>query len=202
MPTGYTSPIYEGKAITFEQFVWRCARAFGALVHMRDEPMDKLPPKESKRESYHEGRLAEATAELARLRTLSLKDAGKEAAAEYARTVDEVRASNEKSTAMRARYSEMLGKVVEWQPPTPEHVGLKDFMVAQLREAREFDCHERPMPTRETPAEWLASALTDAERTVTYHTNELAKDRQRLEDRYGWLNALRKSVPQPKAMPE
>lgn len=37
MPTGYTSPLYEGKEISFEQFALRCARNFGALVMMRDE---------------------------------------------------------------------------------------------------------------------------------------------------------------------
>jgi len=36
MPTGYTNCIKDG--VTFEQFVWKCARAMGALVMMRDEP--------------------------------------------------------------------------------------------------------------------------------------------------------------------
>ena len=38
MPTGYTLDLYNGKDITFEEFVLKCARAFGALIDMRDEP--------------------------------------------------------------------------------------------------------------------------------------------------------------------
>lgn len=44
MPTGYTSPLYEGKEISFEQFALRCARNFGALVMMREEPLDTPIP--------------------------------------------------------------------------------------------------------------------------------------------------------------
>jgi hypothetical protein len=42
MPTGYTAPIADG--MTFEQFALGCARAFGALVTMRDEPSDAPIP--------------------------------------------------------------------------------------------------------------------------------------------------------------
>lgn len=36
MPTGYTDAIKDG--ISFNQFILSCARAFGALITMRDEP--------------------------------------------------------------------------------------------------------------------------------------------------------------------
>jgi len=40
MPTGYTAEIYEGeKEVTFEKFALTCARAFGACITIRDEPM-------------------------------------------------------------------------------------------------------------------------------------------------------------------
>jgi hypothetical protein len=37
MPTGYTAAIGEG--IEFDKFVMQCARAMGACVMMRDEPI-------------------------------------------------------------------------------------------------------------------------------------------------------------------
>ena len=42
MPTGYTAGILEGE--TFEQYALQCAKAFGALVMMRDEPSDAPIP--------------------------------------------------------------------------------------------------------------------------------------------------------------
>src|SRR5688572_13460567 len=41
MPTGYTAGILSGETKSFKQFAIDCMRAFGATIHMRDEPMDK-----------------------------------------------------------------------------------------------------------------------------------------------------------------
>ena len=43
MPTGYTVALYEGKDVTFEDFVMGCSRAFGALISLRDEPNAPIP---------------------------------------------------------------------------------------------------------------------------------------------------------------
>lgn len=56
MPTGYTWDIKD--EITFEQFIMNCARAFGALVEMRDEPRDKKIPDELKPSDYHNKELS------------------------------------------------------------------------------------------------------------------------------------------------
>ncbi len=39
MPTGYTAMFLENSEMTFEQWALQCSRAFGVLVHMRDEPL-------------------------------------------------------------------------------------------------------------------------------------------------------------------
>ena len=53
MPTGYTLELYDGKDITFEEFVLKCARAFGALINMRDEPRDAPIPERFEPSYYH-----------------------------------------------------------------------------------------------------------------------------------------------------
>ncbi len=63
MPTGYTADIAKG--ITFQQYAWSCARAFGALVMMRDEPSDAPIPEAFTPSDYHVKALAEARAKLA-----------------------------------------------------------------------------------------------------------------------------------------
>ena len=40
MPTGFTSEVAERDDFTFQDFVWKCVRAFGAFMHMRDESSD------------------------------------------------------------------------------------------------------------------------------------------------------------------
>lgn len=44
MPTGYTADLME-KGMEFKPFVLQCARAFGALITMRDDSLDAPSPK-------------------------------------------------------------------------------------------------------------------------------------------------------------
>lgn len=52
MPTGYTAGILDGEINTFEEFAKTCMRAFGATIHMRDEPLSKTYEPE-KTSDYH-----------------------------------------------------------------------------------------------------------------------------------------------------
>ena len=65
MPTGYTAYVQEGA--TFEEFVWRCARNFGALVTMRDEPTDVPVPDAFTPSKYHLEQIAVLEQEIIRL---------------------------------------------------------------------------------------------------------------------------------------
>ena len=40
MPTGYTHVVQDGTCVDFNDFTWRCARAFGAMINQRDDDMD------------------------------------------------------------------------------------------------------------------------------------------------------------------
>ena len=62
MPTGYTAKIADGQ--TFEEFILSCARAFGALVEMRDEPADAPIPEEFKPSAYHTTQIGVARAKM------------------------------------------------------------------------------------------------------------------------------------------
>ena len=53
---------HTGKEVTFKQFALTCARAFGALVHMRDEPLS-APIEKPQQGSYHEDHLEDAQKE-------------------------------------------------------------------------------------------------------------------------------------------
>lgn len=62
MPTGYTAAITD-KDISFEQFVWDCARAFGALVLQRDDAIGS-PIKLPEPSPYNRDRLVEIKSEI------------------------------------------------------------------------------------------------------------------------------------------
>ena len=66
MPTGYTAAVKDG--ITFEQFAWSCARAFGALIDMRDSPTGAPIPQRFEPSQYNAVEAEKASAEIERLK--------------------------------------------------------------------------------------------------------------------------------------
>lgn len=195
MSTGYTSKIYDGKAQSFAEFALYCARAFGALVEMREDPMDAKIPLEFKPSTYHRDRLAETKTELAKWQNMSLAEAAKHEAASYAKAIDEEAAYQEKKKALRERYETMLAHVLAWEPPTPEHKGLKDFMTSQLRESIDFDCRDYSNHVRRVaPAQWLKERIETAQNSIAYHEKEWARDQEMARTRTAWVADLRKSL--------
>jgi hypothetical protein len=193
MPTGYTYPIEEHESYTFEQFVWSCARAFGALILMRDEPSGAPIPDEFQPSDTYAKWASEAKSEIVRLSALTPEQAETEAAEEYARELARSEAYNLKTTTNNARFLAMRSKVADWQPPTSEHEGLKRFMLEQLDLS--VSDYVSPPPVKRGGPDWLRFKLTEAhnraERSVTQNTEEIA----RTNGRNDWLKALRESVP-------
>ncbi len=59
MPTGYTAAVQNGTVTRFADFAMNCARAFGALVELRDE-MDAPIPDTFKPSTHHSESLKKA----------------------------------------------------------------------------------------------------------------------------------------------
>lgn len=65
MPTGYTEAVQSGEVTEFRDFALRCARAMGALIMMRDDPMDAPIPDEFKPSDWNRKQLDKARFRLA-----------------------------------------------------------------------------------------------------------------------------------------
>ena len=52
----------------------------------------------------------------------------------------------EKSAAIKTRYDAMESQVLAWEPPTPDHQGLKNFMLNQIVDSRKFDAYTYEKP--------------------------------------------------------
>ena len=193
MPTGYTAKLYDGEQ-DFEGFALTAARAFGALIEMRDTDLDAAIPDEFTPSPYHSDRLAEAHRRLEEARELTVADCTAMAEADYERWQTETKASAAETAARRARYEAMRERALAWHPPTDEHTGLRDFMVQQLEESIDFDCTTyKSTPPTLNGREWRDRAIAKAVRDIDYHTKELEADRKRAAERTAWVRALRES---------
>ena len=197
MPTGYTAPIAEG--ITFERYAMTCARAFGATILLRDEPLsDDIP--EFKASDYHAKALTIQIELLKRLEAMPKEEAAKEAAEEYQREIAVHEKRARESDDLRKKYEAMLVEVAGWQPPTTEHIELKKFMRTQIEESIKFDCHdyaEEEAPNKPDASAWRTTAIEDAKRKISYHADEQLKENERTASRNKWVRELRESLRTP-----
>lgn len=197
MPTGYTDQIISRKA-TFPQFVWSCARGFGALLHMRDSA-NGVPIKAQPKDTFYKDQLAQAKKDLAEaVSTLSAKEIQKQIDKEHEHAMGEYTRLMEKQAAERARYQAMLDQVVAWVPPTKDHIALKTFMVEQIESTIKFDCDwgKKP-PVKPTPGEWRAGKIAFAKRMVENYTEHVRRENDQINNSNQWVEDLAKSVPMP-----
>lgn len=194
MPTGYTADVGDGKVRDFSEFAMHCARAFGALVMMRDEPNGAEIPAKFEPSSYHVKALASAKERLAELESMTDDEKHRQSRLAYDGALAYWRKAEAKRVETRDNYEAMLDKVLAWEPPTSQHTEMKSFMVEQLESSIKFDCNGYAAPEQPTVAEWYADELARATRNIEYHEREDGKERERAEGRTEWVQALRESL--------
>lgn len=193
MPTGYTAAIADG--IDFKTFVMQCARAFGATITMRDEPLDAEIPDEFQPSDYHVKVLKDAKDKLAQLTAMSPESAEHAAHQDYVDRLKDHRRYLREKQELREKYNAMLAQAKAWVPPSADHAQLKTFMIEQITGSIDFDCsvHLSP-PERLSGAQWLENQINQATRDIAYHTKHDDEERERAQSRSQWVRQLRESL--------
>jgi hypothetical protein len=192
MPTGYTSKLYEGEDQSFEDFVLNCARAFGALIELRDEPDAEIPDT-FEPSPYHDKEREKAEAELRELKRLSPVEIRTRAAKDYQAAVRRYREAIADAQELAERYGTMLARVMVWEPPSPDHEALKKFMIDQLQESIRRDCSTKYLtkPEPQPAQEWYDERVKSIMDGINYHNEQQAKEETRAEERNEWVSQLR-----------
>lgn len=196
MPTGYTADIASGKLTDFNEYALQCARAFGACIMLRDEPMSsEIPAFEPS--TYHREAMEKAKAELSTLDRMTTDDC---LVAQSKELADAVEYRDKRLAEMAEelqRYETMLAKAKAFVAPTPDHGDYARFLVTQIEEAIKFDCdtsyYQKPierLPIEQWLQERRALLLKDIER----HAKEQAAEEARTVSRNEWVNALKRAL--------
>lgn len=195
MPTGYTAPVADNEAMEFKDFALQCARAFCYLATMRDEPMDAEIPTEFTPSKHHIENFKTAVKDFYRFSSMRNDEAGRLAQEAYVAQLEDAVRSSSIAATTAARYGSMLAKVAKWQAPTPEHEGLRDFMISQLEQSIDFDVHSnREAPTLLSPQEFREKRVAAARWNMDYHKKEHLAEVQRTRERTGWVQSLYASL--------
>jgi hypothetical protein len=195
MPTGYTAAIKDG--ISFEEFTWNCARAFGALIMMRDDPASAPIPERFEPSDYNLKRLAEARSRLAELEALTPEQCQQRADEQYESDEQSRLDRKQEMQDLRAKYADMLDQVRVWIAPSKEHDGLKEFMIKQIEESIKFDCgytHYDEPTVRLSGIDWLDEQKARAIKNIEHHKTANAEEVERTNGRNEWVRLLRESL--------
>jgi hypothetical protein len=198
MPTGYTSEIGTKDNLTFKEFTLKCARAFGACIHQRDDASDILPQKQ-KVDNYHISQLNAAIKKLKTFKKTSKKVLRQKMEKDFLKRNKELQVIIEKAHALQTKYELMLEKVNNWLPPTSDHDGLQKFMIEQIKESIKWDCstpyQEEGLAREQEPfEEYYIDELKSLEKEIKYHEEKYNDDVERTNKANQWIEELYNSL--------
>lgn len=199
MATGLTCKIKDD--ISFEEFAMTCARSMGACITMRDDPMDAPIPK-FEPSTHHVEALQSAIDVLCDVEKMPLSVAWNQSRKEYRAHEKYLLERIKEAQELRAKYEAMLVKVQAWEPPSPDHVEFKQFMIQQITDSIKFDCIEdyyiRQLGSRpQSPKKYLNDIREKAISDIIYHNNENKNEIQRVNKRNQWICQLHNSLKLP-----
>lgn len=198
MPTGYTCFIEDGEITTAKEFIMLCARAFGACISMRDEPLSKPIPEKFEADTHYQKWLDNAKRDLEKYRAMTMEEVHAQVEEEYQKRIKERKKAEERDKRIYDAYLSVLDGVKRWNPPTPEHQGVKDFAIEQIKmcmDDMDGVRKYRSEPIRKpTDSEWIMSKIESCINNIRRYEESAAEERERNKSRNKWLKDLRDSL--------
>jgi hypothetical protein len=198
MPTLLTCGVADGTVTSFSDYAWIVARQFGAIIHLRDEPLGAYEPVPREPSTYHKDVREEYEDELDGLNLMTESELADAAEKDYQRDLAEYNKRKTEIAETRKRYEDMLVHASAYEPPTPLHVNFAKMMVDQLIQSIEFDCmgmHDDP-PCRKSTLEWVTEKRQMINEYIMYHSKEWHRELKRVSDSNNWVYAIKQSLKQ------
>lgn len=193
MSTGYTQEVSKGDD-TFEDFVLRCARSFGACRHQVDDPLYVRPRIPFSSGSIEEkiARLQDRVSQLSGLTPEQIEEFGKK---EISSNIRDINDAEIKKKFSLNNYTEMMNRIEFWNPPQ-EYSALKHFMLNQLRDSYAFESLNYTGIEKISSYEiMLPSVMYDrildrAQGDLDYYKNCLKEEKESILKSKEWIEGL------------
>jgi len=199
MPTGYTASIVSDDGVDFNGFVLNCARAFGALISLKEEDHNiEIPDEIKPNVSFYEEKLKEAEARLKKLSKMKISAAKVIAQKEFEKGLLWTIKSLREKIADREKYDAILQQVLLWVPPTKDHENLKSFMIDQINSSIKWDCSlglsDTVEPKALTGKEWMKFERDTCKRDIEFYTEQLNSEVNGSLEKTMWIQQLKQSL--------
>jgi hypothetical protein len=198
MPTGYTYYIEKGEVNTGKDFLLKCARGFGACIDMRDESLDVDIPVELKPSTYHKEQLEKAYKDLEKYKSMTIEEAQKIVDEKYIKSIEDTKKAITDYYEKKEKYDKVREEIDNWEPPTHDHIKLKEFALDQIKISTEYDhieyYNDELTKPKKTPEEYITCMIEGAADSIKYHLKCWNEEVQRTDERNKWINDLRESL--------
>ena len=200
MPTGNTEGII-GRCMTFPEFLWKCARSMGALIHMKEDHSDAPITKPGPSSSYEKKVIRDARRDLKKLKNSTYAQIERHLRRHYRHSLASWKSLVEERNDRWLKYEDMRAQVQAWEPPTSDHQGLKDYMLRQIQDSVDFDCGLCPEPKLQDPADYLKSEIEFLTGRISKY-EAILREKNKMMDAGEWIDKLHVSVPSPTGKPK
>ena len=202
MPTGYTADIEKG--ISFKEYATKCLRNFGATINLREEPWDTPITKEticgSGDMSHYNKELEDAKQKLERFNRLTEEQKRIDFENEKSEKINRYNGYIQEKLELKKKYLQMLEKVKLFQPPTDDHVALKNFMENQIHDSIEWDCKLNfyyeviEKANNKTFEDYLREKEESLLEDIEFREKVIRDNTDRNDSRWEWIEKALKSI--------
>lgn len=180
------------------QFVKTCARAFGAMINMRDDPLDAPFPSKVEPSSYHQEATKKAEERLAEMLKMNKSQARDWGQKEKESSLDYLQTERLKRDAEADKVRAMIVKVEGWSPPSKDHEPLKRFMLEQLKQSLpsipDYYDDEIKRLTDSSTLSLYNDKVASLKKSIEYHKREYQKDLANAAMATEWIRAIVESL--------
>ena len=204
MPTGYTAGILDGKVNTFEEFATVCTRAFGATIHMRDNPMDS--PYEPRTPSdYHTNSIQSKRERLEEIESMSDEKIVEDFNTQLGEDLKYHQTKMEEDKRNLEKLNSMLESAKSWVPPTEDHQPFRNFMIEQIESTIKVDGDpsyhvnkmvgiKKQMEEGINPKEYREETIQEIKSQISYHETEYQNELVRCKRSNDWMDKFFESI--------
>lgn len=205
MPSGYTEGILSGTINDLNDFIWMCARGFGAFITQKDN-IDEPPILKEKPNPYYKNKIKQLLNEQQKYNEYTDNDWQKEYFKYIEDQLKDIDDNIKEKIESKEKYENILNQVKEWIPPNENFHKLKSFMINQIEESIDFDCNTSFWQERKNKIsnlkleQYKRNVLNDINESLILNKEYYDEEVQRVKERNQWKQQLIESIGLPKIL--
>lgn len=203
MPTGYTCFIEDGRITTGKEFLKKCIRAFGCCINQREESLNAPLETKIKSNDYYEEAYYKAVETYEKLKKMTLEEMITNARRDRVNRTKEREKYLDGQEKLRNKYMNIRNEVEQWNPPTADHQGIKDFALEQIDISmpseddlimiQEDIARNRNMEDSSVIKDVIA-LIEGSVKDIDYYSNKMREEENRVDRRNEFLDQFLKSL--------